>query len=467
MKSKKHKRLTEYDFQPEKQEALLERIDLVETLQDPLFTEKEVREIKNRYMEKTGCSERTLRNYLRRYKEEGALGLVLYDHKKIKEPSYSLKLEDKIISLIEENPRRSIPKIRELLLKITEFNEEASFVSERQFYRIAKNHGFDRKGRALLIENVKRNYRSFEAPHSMALVQGDARDGIWIDCTDGKKRKTYLFVWLDDYSRKILYAQYYWDEKLPRMEDSFRKMALRYGLPEKVYLDNGNVYISTHFRIVLSDLKIKKIHHPPYQSYCKGKIEAANKKIKYDFQDEAQYAGFRTLEELNSALHAWIEVKYDKRALSTTGEAPGERFVKGLTKEIRRIDNLDRFMQYFLYRDTRTVNKYGRIKLKGNNYPVKNGITGKVVNVRYDPFDLTKIFIYDNDGVLIETVEPATLKNIQDPHIPEESKKPLNEVRESAKNYFASLRKLHIEARKKAMPNPAFEKLSNKENANE
>ena len=294
----------------------------------------------------------------------------------------------------------------------------------------------------------------------MALIQGDARDGIWIDCPDGKKRKNYLFAWIDDYSRKILYAQYYWNEKLPCMEDSFRKMVLRYGLPEKIYLDNGAAYISKHFNFVIRDLGIKKTHHPAYRANCKGKVEAVMKKIKNDFQSEAQYAGFKTIEELNSAFHAWVNIKYDKQALSTTGEAPGARFVKGITVSPKRIENLDEFMQYFLFRETRTVNKYGRIKLKGNSYPVKKFNYSTVVHVRYDPFDLSRVFIYDDNVVLLETSEPSTLKNMYDPNIPEEGKEPSSKIKESARNYFTKLRKLHMEAQKKAMPNLEYEKLS-------
>jgi len=461
------KLLSGYDLSPEKHEALLARIELVEQLLNPMFTDDEIREIRKRYMEKTGCSERTIRNYLRKYKEKDTKGLILYERKNDRKPLCSQRLEDAVVSLIRDNPRRSIPKIRELLLGSDDFCEEASRISERQFYRIAQDNGFDKRGRGILLNNVKRSFRSFEAPYSLSLVQGDARDGIWIERPNGKNRKTYLFAWIDDYSRKLLYAQYYWDEKLPRMEDSFRKMVLRYGLPEKLYLDNGAVYVSNHFLLVIRDLGIKKIHHPAYQAYCKGKVEAVMKKIKNDFQNEAQYAGFRTLEELNSAFFAWVAVKYDRKALSTTGEAPGERFVKGLTVTPRRIENLDEFMQYFLFRVTRTVNKYGRIKMKGNSYPVKKALYGAVVHVRYDPFDLSKVFIYDDEGALLETSEPKTLKNVYDPAIPEESKEPNRKVRESAKNYFASLRKLHIEAQKKAMPNLEYNKLFHKEETNE
>ena len=463
MDSEEKKPLSEFNFPDQKLEALLERIDFVQKMLDRDFTDKEKAEIRADFMEQTRCTERTIRNYLKRYRDKGITGLVLNKRRNRKKSRTSPELVERMGALIRENPKRSIPKIRELLLTENDFRQEAETISMRQFYRIAQSQGYSLKERLLLLDNAKTSYRSFEAPCSMALVQGDARDGIWLLCPDGKNRKTYLFAWVDDYSRKILYGQYYWDEKLPRMEDSFRKMILRYGYPVKIYLDNGSVYISRQFFLVLHDLGIKKIHHPAYKAFCKGKVESVMKKIKNDFQSEAQYAGIRTLEELNTAFHAWVNVKYDKQILSTTGEAPGRRFIKGLTANVKRVENLDKFMQYFLWRDTRTINKYGRVKLKGNSYPVKSRAFGQVVKIRFDPFDLSKVFIYDNSGALIETSEPVSLKNSQAYDIPEESKRCENQVKESARNYFAELRRLNLEAQKESMPNLPFDKLSNKE----
>ncbi|ABO50541.1 transposase [Desulforamulus reducens MI-1] len=36
-----------------------------------------------------------------------------------------------------------------------------------------------------------------------------------------------------------VHAEFYWDEKLPRLEDSLKKAILRHGVPEKLYVDNG------------------------------------------------------------------------------------------------------------------------------------------------------------------------------------------------------------------------------------
>ena len=159
-------------------------------------------------------------------------------------------------------------------------------------------------------------------------MQADARDGIWLDTPEGHK-KTYLFLWIDDFSRKILFGKYCFDEKLTALLDSFRYCLLRYGIPLRVYVDNGQVYVSRHLIAILVELHIKHIRHPPYQAYCKGKIEAANKIIKNQFQREAQVAGIRTLDELNSAFWAWMDLDYNTRILAATGQSPDARFGDG------------------------------------------------------------------------------------------------------------------------------------------
>lgn len=50
-----------------------------------------------------------------------------------------------------------------------------------------------------------------------------------------KRRKAILFAILDDFSRYIVHAEFYWDEKLPRMEDSLKKAILKHGIPEQFY----------------------------------------------------------------------------------------------------------------------------------------------------------------------------------------------------------------------------------------
>ena len=303
----------------------------------------------------------------------------------------------------------------------------------------------------MLGGTASRVYHSFEAPHSLALVQGDARDGIWLDLPDGSRKKTYLFVWIDDFSRKILFGKYYLNEKLPCLEDCFRYMLLRWGIPLVVYLDSGAVYISRQFRSVLAELHIKELHHKPYQAFAKGKVEAIQKTVKNEFQSEAVRAGMKTVEELNSAFWAWAEMEYNTRIHSSTGQAPDERFQQGLHKQHPRVEDLAAFQAMFLWKENRTVSKWGKISLYGNQYPVRARAPGTIVQVRYDPFDLAELLIYDSDGsTRLESTRASKQTTIRAPSIPEESRATAPQISAQSVAYFSRLRERYLTSQKQS-----------------
>jgi len=72
--------------------------------------------------------------------------------------------------------------------------------------------------------------------------------GPWLPDPDrlGKKRRTHLFCFIDDHSRLVPFAQFSFDEALPRTERVLKVGILRRGLPKATYVDNGMAY-STQF----------------------------------------------------------------------------------------------------------------------------------------------------------------------------------------------------------------------------
>lgn len=428
-------------------EAYRRRVALVETLLDESIDEADRLQERRRYIEEQGVSERTIRNYLRRYRERGAESLLFHKPRGPSSPRIrDRRVREKILQLIEERPSRTVPQLRRLLSSDSELAEAVGEVSDRSIYRFLAEAGLTQKARREKSHGAgKRSYHKFEASCSMELVQGDARDGIWLPKVPGSDqvRKTYLFAWVDDYSRRILHAEYFWDEKLPRMEKTFKTMVLRWGIPQKVFLDNGHVYIAAHFAFILAQLAIKKIHHGPYRSWAKGKVEAVMKTIKRDFQAEAQRAGFKTLEELNSALWAWLDVEYNRRNHSSTGEPPAVRFEKGLPGGHRRVEELEWFENLFLLREDRKVAKWGTIKLEGNQYH-SEATAGSTIEVRYNPFDLRKVWRFEN-GRKIETLGLKKLVNPAVEKLPEERQGAERKVSAEAADYFASLRERQAE----------------------
>ena len=216
----------------------LERLELVELLLDPHVDAASKDAERERYRQKNRLSARTIRNYLKRYRKHGPLGLLFYWPRPLLPRVGDPALRKKILELVHELPTRSVPQLRRLLAADERFHKQIAQLSDRTLYRFLAENGLSKTERYRLLSATSRSsYRSFEAPCSMALVQGDARDGIWLQSPDGSKRKCYLFLWIDDFSRQLLFGKYYFDEKLPCMEDSFRYLLLRYGIPQRLYLD--------------------------------------------------------------------------------------------------------------------------------------------------------------------------------------------------------------------------------------
>jgi putative transposase len=437
-------------------------LELVESLNDESLSMKDRKTLRDEYRMRHGVTDRTIRNYIARFTQSGAVAFLTAQVRLPSPRVHDPELAAAILTLVKERPTRTVPKLRTLLSVDPRFSGKVSVVSNRSIYRFLLEQGLSQKNRHILLsEDSRMSYHRFQAARPLDLVQGDGRDGIWLDTQDGKK-KTYLFVWVDDYSRKILSGRYYFDEKLPRMEDTFKRMVLRWGIPLKCYLDNGSVYIAKQFAWILAQLGIIKLHHKPYQAYCKGKVEAVNKIIKNDFQGEAQRAGFKTLEELNSAFQAWVDLEYNVRIHSQTGEAPDKRYADALHADIRRVADIAWFEALFLMRVNRTVTKYGKIKLESNEYPVTSSPHGTVVEARYDPFDLSRVYIF-KDKTLVETTFVSKLVNRVATALPEESKATTTQVSSHAQAWFQSLREQHLKLLSGGSAPVSYSKLSNKD----
>src|SRR4030042_6846603 len=217
----------------------LERLELVEQLLDESISKSEKREIKAAYREKHRISDRTVRLYVHRYKTKGPLSLLHYKTRVKPERIPDKILRKKMLDMIAELPTRSVPQLRRLLDADEDCRDRIAKISNRTVYRFLEENGLGFKERHhILSETGRKRYHAFEASYSLQLVQGDARDGIWLPGENSKPVKCFLFLWIDDYSRKILFGKYYANEKLPFMEDSLKYMILRYGIPEKVYIDN-------------------------------------------------------------------------------------------------------------------------------------------------------------------------------------------------------------------------------------
>src|SRR4030042_1531053 len=227
-------------------------------------------------------SKKSILRYLSIYKKYGFEGLKRKDRN---DKNCSRALNDELltemIKLKKENPGRSPRMIITLIKHYPEW--EHVLLAKRTVSRIFKNNNLSRKN--LLPKKI---YRRFEMEHINELWEADAMDGLFIQ---SEKKKTYLFAFIDDHSRLIPHAQFYYDEKLPRLEDCLKKAILKRGIPKAIYTDNGKVFVSTHLKRICAELGVRLIHHLPYSPQSKGKIERFFLRVQAEFLLEAVSAG--------------------------------------------------------------------------------------------------------------------------------------------------------------------------------
>lgn len=281
------------------------------------------------------------------------------------------------------------------------------------------------------------------------LWEVDIMDGLFIKQVN---KKTYLFAFIDDHSRLITHAQFYLDEKLPRLEDCLKKAILKRGIPKAIYTDNGKIFLSPHLKRICAELGIRLINHLPYSPQSKAKVERFFYTTQTQCMVELEHANITSLEQLNAYFQSWLEVCYHRTEHSTTRQTPIDRFIEGMKKiKIRKVESLEEITEIFLYRNNRRVcANTGIISLFKNHYRLKDvSMLGQKIEVRYDPFDLSKIFVYDKNGIFKSIIYPSSLKNMRDPNIPVESNKKESEIKASSIEFFTRLKQKEQEINKK------------------
>lgn len=307
----------------------------------------------------------------------------------------------KAIALRQEVPARTAPTLIEIL-------------SRQPGYPGINVHTLDTTLRRLgmtrrQLKRPKKRVRRWSAKHVNDLWQGDATDGVWLPNPrdpEGKKIKTKLFLWIDDVSRLVPHAEFFYDEKLPRMERTLKLGILRRGLPTAVYTDNGAVFRASAFKASLASLKVGRIRSRPRAPRGRGKVERMFSVVQEQFYPEVYAAGIRRLDDLNEALWAWLERIYHSRIHSEIKKTPLDAYRDSLT-DVRPADPVE-VARAFLWRATRKVSGNGFISLLGNSYSVEPAWAGQKLELRFDPFDLSRIDVY-RDGRPVARAEVRKL----------------------------------------------------------
>ena len=216
-----------------------------------------------------------------------------------------------------------------------------------------------------------------------ALVQHDASTHRWSPFAD---EKWTLITSIDDYSRKLLYADFVHRETAWAHIQAAQAVMQAYGLPLKYYVDNLRVFrfvqkrdsvwrkhvletddIDPQWRQVMRLLGVEVTYALSPQA--KGKIERPYRWLQDRIVRTCALEKLTLLEEVRGVLHDELDRYNNHQVHSTTGEIPSLRFENARKTGVSLFRPFSLPKPYaspkdiFCLRETRIVNGYRRISI--------------------------------------------------------------------------------------------------------
>lgn len=307
-------------------------------------------------------------------------------YRKVQLNELSEALHD-ILPTLRFNKTGVIPKIA-LYRKLLEKNYFArSQLSSTAFYRMLRENDL------LNTEQTQKLRQSFAMQYANELWQADTMHGPSIKQPDGRWRKTFLIAFIDDASRLIAHAEFFYADNTDNMIDAFRSALFKRGKPQRLYFDNGSNYTSKEILQACVRLDIHLSHAPIRDGAAKGKIERFFRGFRDRFL--TAHLDFVSLEDLNDKTGHWIENEYNSQYHSGIQMRPLDRF--NLDRErLQFLCDDEVTEEVFFVEETRKVSKTNVFSINRQKYECPVDLREKTIQVRYDRPRRDRFIVYFN-----------------------------------------------------------------------
>jgi len=316
------------------------------------------------------------------------------------------RLSDQSMAAIEARckayPQMSIKLLYEQLLADGQLGDPPT--GYNNLVRIVRQHDWLPRARRTDVR------KRFETPEVNQLWICDFMHGPTVQ-TEKKRVKAILCAIIDDYSRMIVGHAFDASETVSSLTIVLKDAFEAYGIPVRLYVDNGSSFSSDLLASACAQSGISLIHSKPYDSPSRGKIERFFRTVRGRFLAQLSDDG-NTLDELNSLFTSWLREDYHYKNHSGIDGRPIDRYhASSGRSEIRRLSKSE-LNEIFLVRKERIVNNDATISFKGNIFEVPAAYIRQRIEIRHPVDDPTELFLYDNGARvgklnLVDTQENA------------------------------------------------------------
>ena len=336
------------------------------------------------------------------YKAEGYDGLI---PKGRLDAGKTRKLDDtqkqNIRELVREFPKITGVMVYEKMIEKGLLNQRDCSVDTIQRY--IRKSGLRNSGNTTLTHER----RAWEYAHACDGYEADTCHTFYITDENGEYRKTYLIAIIDNHTRMMVGAEFFFNDNSANFHKVWHDAVLRYGRSKVLILDNGSSFKNRNTNEIAGRLGTQIIYNPPYKPTSKAVIERFYRTMKDRFLHIRHSQDYSSLQELNEDLRSWIN-EYNRTRHSALKDdthdhhTPLERYMYDMRDiEVSRLANKSP-LEYkewlddiFLHETTRKVNGDSTVMVEGILFDVPSIYISTKVLIRYDPRTFEKIYLYD------------------------------------------------------------------------
>ena len=306
-----------------------------------------------------------------------------------------------------------------LAARITEDPTLGPKPSYASVVRFMKSHGLYKRprrgpvhspgGQAAEARFEAREIRSYENPYVNGLWHLDFHHGsLRVLRPSGQWCVPLLLGILDDHSRLCCHAQWYLAEGAEDLCHGLSQAFQKRQLPRSLLQDNGSAMIAAETEQGLARLSIVAEHTLPFSPYQNGKQESFWGQIEGRLLPMLEGVADLSLDQLNEATLAWIEMEYNRKIHSETHQTPLQRYLND--KDVGRpCPDTEQLRLAFTTEVSRTQRRSdGSFSLEGVRFEVPSRYAHfHKLTVRYASWDRSFVHLADpTTGIILCRLYP-------------------------------------------------------------
>jgi transposase InsO family protein len=208
---------------------------------------------------------------------------------------------------------------------------------------------------------------------------------------DGITRRVYCIMIIDDHSRLLVGGELFYNDNAANFQKVLKNAVATYGIPDKLYVDNGCSYSNEQLSMICVALGILLLHTKVRDGASKGKVERHFRTLKERWLYTLDIASITSLAQFNEMLREYMR-SYNTTFHRGINAVPLDRY-EASKEHPRKPQSREWLDDCFYNRITRKVRKDSTVTIDNVCYDVPMQFISAKVDIRYLPDDMSTAFI--------------------------------------------------------------------------